>query len=225
MPKTAIFTALLAATAEWAVAQPAPRAPSHATLEFGVQRRYIPRTFRDTYGIELDTDFGRDALYARAALASFLSVELNGFARHIGATDRFPQRDYVTVTIGGSLTVTPLATAGTAIDLGLEGFETANLDQSPTRYDKRTQGLRLTLRGRRRLHLGPLTPVVWAGPCYAADWLTQYPGTDPPSRSHSLHNIGALAGGAILLARRVRLSGELAHLDFWQWQTGVGVVF
>lgn len=222
--RVTIVMALVALTPTLAAAQILPPASPAARVELGFTRQYQHRNFRYTDGHTQVMDWSRDAVYVRLGLTRYLSLELNGLAWHRGSTSRFPQRDYVTYTFGGNLTVKPMTLGGFAFGVGVGGHEQANLDQSPTRYDKRHRELALTVGATRRFRLWGLDAMTWAGPCYVVEWLSQYPATDPATHAKSMRNTGGVGGVALVLGRRIRWWAQLAYFDYWQSQTGLGVV-
>ena len=203
----------------WATASDARK------LEVGVADQSIHRTIRYDDGSVQEGDWGRLAAFVRFTLANDLAVDVNGLAWHRGSTDRFPTRDYFDLSFGAGLTYSPLQISGLGVGLDLHFHDLAFIDQSPERYSKRSRQLTISVGLTRRFRFLDQGVDLWGAPAYIIDWLTQYPPSAIPSHGSSLHNLGAIAGGRVVAAGRLRLFSQLAYAEFWQSETGLSVVF
>ena len=194
-------------------------------LEVGVADQSIHRTIRYDDGSLQGGEWNRLAAFLRLTLSDGLAMDVSGLAWHRGGTNLFPNRDYFDFSLGAGLTYSPIHFGTWGLGLDLHFHELAFIDQSTTRYSKRSSQLAISAGLTRRFRVLGQRADVWAAPAYIIDWLTQYPPSASASRGSSVHNIGAIAGARVLAAERLRLYSQLSYTEFWQSETGLSVVF
>jgi len=197
--------------------------PGH--VEIGIFRQSFHRSVRYESGVQQTTGWDRIALLVRMALGKAVALEIDGLAWHRGATDSLPTRDYFDFTFGAGVSATPLRPGPVNLALNVHYHEHSNLDQSTSRYSKRTQQLLVAAVLSRSVKLLQQRADLWAAPALVVDRLYQYPKFYPSDRGTSIHNLGAIFGAALLVRGRASFFGQLTYANYWQGQGGVSLVF
>ena len=195
-------------------------------VEVGIVDQWIRRTIRYDDGSSVqEGGWNRLAAFLRLTLTDDLGVDVSGLAWHRGGTHLFPSRDYFDFSFGAGITYRPIHVGTLDLGLNLHFHDLAYLDQSAERYSKRTSQLAISVGLSRRFPVLGQQVDLWAAPAYIIDRLTQYPPSGIPSHGSSLHNVGAIAGGRILAAQRLRIYSQVTYAESWQLEAGLSVVF
>jgi hypothetical protein len=194
-------------------------------VEIGIVNQSIRRTIRFTDATLRQSDWGRVAAFVRLPLTHDVVIDLSGLAWHPGRTSRFPTRDYFVFTFGAGASYSPIHAGSLDIGLSVHFHDVGYLDQSPIPWSKRTSQLAISAGLTRRFPVLGQQVDLWAAPAYVIDWLTQYPPLEMPFHGTSVHNVGALVGGRVLAAKRLRIFIQVTFAEFWQSETGLSVVF
>ncbi len=197
---------------------------SPGQVEIGVFRQFFHRSVRYESGALQTPVWDRVSILARVPLGKTAVLAIDGLAWHRGATDSFPNRDYFDFTFGVGVSVTTWQRGPTSLALNVHYHEQSNLDQSASRYSKRTQQFLVAAVVSRSVRLKRQRADLWAAPALVVDRLFQYPQFYPSDRATSIHNLGAIIGGALLVRGRGSFFGQLTYANYLQGQAGVSLL-
>ncbi len=206
-------------------AQPLGAAPAARRLELGGSRLSIRRAFRYDDGLRQTLDWGRRAAFVRIGLTDWLCLTGDGGIGHTGAADDFPERDYWDVSAGVGAAAALVRRGPTRLSAAARFHMYAMLDASDERYSKRTSHLTAAVLLERRLGATRWGADLWAGPAYVRDRITQLPPFGAADAARSQENWGAVVGGGVRVARRLRGFGQWTYAGFWQPELGASILF
>ncbi len=194
-------------------------------VELASEERYLHRPIAYDNGTTRPTNAGRWSIVMRYRVSRLIGVDVSGLAWHPGNSARFPGRDYLYLTWGAGTTVSALRRRRQSVVLGLHYFMIEDIDQSPTRFDKRAWEWRVDAAWHRWMPLLGQRFDAWAGPAWVSEREQQFPPGTAPVLGASRRNFGAVLGAALLVRRRVSLSGQMTWSEWLQVQGSAGIIF
>jgi len=160
-------------------------APTSKRVELGVGVRFIHRTVHYDDDSYQEQNYGRRAFFGRIPLGDRLHLVVDGGARHVGSTRRFPSRDYYDVSVGMGADVRLSGNEGRAIVASGRASQLASLDASNDSYDKRQGTVIAALGVQQRASIRHVHASLWLAPAYVRETVVQYAPRQRASRIYT----------------------------------------